>query len=310
MSKRCMVALMIVTLICMSGQSLAGVCIGIDTRTDELTAEERITALELLKIAFENVGETVTETNCAKRYTLNNTRSDKSIRVRLSGLKESRALTITKIDELGWALDTMVRGLVTETSINDQGATVVDQTAFVGAEYSNTAQLRLGIVISYLGYFQYVESLPTPMGLEIGYQREWDGIALDLSISGSGSSNAQDEIRVQVGFLTLGVIYYLESLADHSLFVGASLADTVIAGYDDNGEHKYDYEGFSGRLSFGKVYFRSGRGRVILKLDLALPFDKLTPMDGVCNKTRRCGYYENKLYTPILGFSVGGSWVL
>ncbi len=299
-----------------SGQAVADICLTVDETRDSLTPAERTAALALLSTAFTKVGETVVDAPCDQTYTLTNIRLGESITSTVSGPKGTRMLQVEKIEELGGALDQIANSLITGATLADNSGTAVNRQNVTTQQAVPNRVENDALVYALVGpgYVVGADSTEIPINFGFGYRYELDSVALDIALQRIIS--ADRDTFIDGTFISIGVLYFMEPVANHSSFWGGGFGFSGMEVNGDSGTRDtrtgemdtgYRGEGLHLRLSAGYEFFRATTMRLFVQADTNLPMYEFHS-GGIWDDDSQSYTNEKTKYAPSLGLSIGGGW--
>ena len=296
---------LITAALCCANVAFAEVCIKVDEARDSLTPSERIAATSLLENSFRKAGEKVVTADCANVYTVSNIRLGASITTTVSGAKGAQSLQVTKIEELGSAFDQIANSLVTGAKLGDTAGSAVSRDNVTARQAVPNRIENDSLVYANVGpgYIVGVEVDEVPITIGGGYRFELDSFAIDLGgqlVVAAGEDSGGASL-----FANVGGVYFLDSMANSSSFVGGSLGlGTMGASKNDV---TYSGGGLHARAVAGYEFFRASTMRFIIQADVTLPLYDLEGESGTDDLGNEIDTNDT-MYAPVLGLSIGGGF--
>lgn len=306
------ILLLLVTIILSTQFVHANTCVHIDESKDSLSASERIAALSLLELAFQKVGVKIKKQSCKYTYKANNIRLGSSITASIKGPKGIRSMQIDRIEDLGNAYEQMVHSLLKGSQLGDTAGSGMTRhnvsiKQAIPTRVENDSVVYIGIGPGYI-----LGSNPNelPISFNVGYRYELDSFGLDVNLQLVNAQNKEDSSTSTM--LNLSGIYFLDPVANHSLYFGGGLGlgamdiSTSNAAYMGDGLHL--------KAQVGYEFFRVSTLRLMIQFDVTLPFYNLedTYYNDYSNQnsiTNLDATNSNKsMYAPTFGLSLNLGW--
>lgn len=287
----------------------AEVCGELDTARDNLSEAERRATKPLLDHALEKTQQRVVSAPCPATYRVYHIKLGASVTVILiDPTGDSRQLKIRSIEEIPEAYDQMVKALITRTPVGIEGAGM-DRTNVTTTQSlppgrvtaDSLFYLRLGAGSVLGGSF----SAGPDFGL--GWRRELDRLAIDLSILNLTLAPVNDEYKnVSGSWVKVMALYYFDPYASNTLYAGAGLSWGGTHIYKDSRD--YSQSGLAGEIALGYEMLRVSNIRMLLQLDISLPFYAVKAAETSNYDSATRSYLTTPgatLYAPTIGLSLG-----
>ncbi len=281
--------------------AVAGVCVTLDLERDNLTEADQAAAKLVLQDTFEKEGVEVDRSGqmCTETYVLYNLRLGKTVNATIRGPKGERTARAASIDELPHLYSQMVKSLLsgqpmsTSSDSLDRTNATNDQMAPRRAQADSIWYAKIGYGSAIADDFHF-----GPL-LGVGWRYELDTIGIDASFFNLqfGLDSEEGELSGEGGingsWVKLMVLYFFDSLANSSLYLGGGLSwgGTAVS---ESGRD-YSGTGLQAEIGFGFEFLRASTIRLFCELNATMPF--YYSYDGSDSK-----------YTPTVGLAFGVGW--
>lgn len=257
------------------GASPPTTCAAIDETADMLGADDRRTALALIRQALSATGRTVVESGCAETVTVSHVRVGSSINVAVraaGGARVARAASMESLPDTYLAL------------LRDEGPLTATTAAAPAAAPSTHASASSrswfgfgaghGQLYARLGYHGTTAGDDAKFGpsLGIGYRFEVGRLLLDASTANLNfwrrtQRDSYDE--TWNAYLRLMAFRYVDDLVGVDLYAGGGLSYGQLRGYDEGIGHG---DGMQGEIGIGYEMLRTTVVRAFVQLVTSVPF--------------------------------------
>jgi hypothetical protein len=292
----------------------ASACARIDTNRDNLTEQERQAATLLLTQALEKSGQAVVLSGCDQTYVVSHVKLGTSVSITLAGPQGYRQATAHGIEDLPNWYDQMVRSLLSGAPMSASGMGVTRDNVAVTQVVPNRVEadslwyVRLGYGMTFGG------DLRKGPALGFGYRYELDNLGIDFSFlnfmvdSNNDNNNASGSLGVTATWIRLQAIYFFNSMANGSTYLGGGLGWGAAASYKSETDSAgittisaFSGSGLEGQLTGGYEFLRASTIRMFAQADLTLPF--YMAHADIYGTTSTESHY-----LPSLTFSLGIGW--
>jgi hypothetical protein len=291
----------------------ASACAKLDPNRDNLTEQDRQAAVMLLTQALEKSGQSVVISGCDQTYVVFHVKLGNSVSITLTGPQGYRQATAHGIEDLPNWYDQMVRSLLSGQPMSTSGTGVTrdnvatTQMAPNRVEADSLWYARLGYGMTFGG------DLRKGPALGFGYRYELDSLGIDLSFlnfmvdSNDDNSNTSGSLGVTATWIRLQALYFFNSMANGSSYLGAGLGWGAAASYKTDTDaagvttsSAFSGSGLEGQVTAGYEFLRASTIRMFAQADLTLPF----------YMAHASGYNTSSesRYLPSLTFSLGIGW--